>query len=68
MPCKLAVLERIRIWIVEEEIRRAKRDLDEFRTNCGYLLALSNLVELLHEIEREVSCEHVAVPSFLEEV
>jgi hypothetical protein len=31
-------------------------------------LALSNLVELLHEIEREVSCEHVAVPSFLEEV
>lgn len=57
MGCKIAIITRIRRWIIAEEIRRTRHDPAGFQISAGYLLALSNLIELLHEIEDEVNCE-----------
>jgi hypothetical protein len=57
MGCKVAITSRIRRWIIDEEIRRSAHDPIRFEINAGYLLALSNLIELLYQIEIEVDVE-----------
>lgn len=52
LDCREHVLSRIREWVLSEQIYRASRDRNgTLDMQMGYLLALSNLIELIQDIE-----------------
>jgi hypothetical protein len=55
--CKNAIIRRVHVWAVNEEIKRFGWHPEEFGIHQGYMLALSNLLELLQEIDKEVDCD-----------
>lgn len=58
--CRDAVLVLIREWVLREQMSRVRRygsDERLYTHQLGYLLALSNLMELLSEVEGKICCK-----------
>jgi len=55
--CKNEIIRRIHAWVVREEINRFGWHPEEFGIHQGYMLALTNLLEVLHEINKEIECD-----------
>jgi Uri superfamily endonuclease len=57
--CRDLFLCQIRTWIVQEQLRRIKhygQDTELYNHHIGYMLCLSNLVDVLVEIEKSIEC------------
>jgi hypothetical protein len=58
--CRDSLITLIREWVTTEQIKRANRHNNDeaYDINIGYLLCLSNLMELLIEIENNIKCSY----------
>jgi hypothetical protein len=60
--CRDAFLTRMREWVIAEQIERATRQYGSFEIQAGYLMALSNMMEVMIDLEKEVTCR-VSMPT-----